>query len=71
MPFWVEEIGRPGDNLFRVGTNLRYGCTILKHYLQKERGNLVRALARYNGSVGQRWYPARVDRAWRTRWFAQ
>lgn len=71
MPFWLEQMGRPGDSLFRVSTNLRYGCTILKYYLQKERGNLFRALARYNGSVGQRWYPARVDRAWRTRWFPQ
>jgi soluble lytic murein transglycosylase-like protein len=71
MPFWLKRIGKPGDSLFRVQTNLRYGCTILKYYLDKEGGNLFQALARYNGSRGQRWYPARVDRAWRTRWFSQ
>ena len=71
MPFWLKKIGKPDDSLFRVHTNLRYGCTILKYYLEKENGNLHQALARYNGSRGQRWYPARVDRAWRTRWFPQ
>lgn len=71
MPFWLKEIGQPGDSLFRMHTNLRYGCTILKYYLDKERGNLFHALARYNGSRGQRWYPALVNRAWKTRWFAQ
>lgn len=71
MPFWLKRIGKPGDSLFRVQTNLRYGCTILKYYLDKEGGNLFHALARYNGSRGQRWYPARVDRAWRARWFSQ
>ena len=71
MPFWMKEIGKPGDSLFRVQTNLRYGCTILKYYLAKERGNLVHALARYNGSRGQRWYPARVYTAWQKTWFAQ
>ena len=71
MPFWLNKIGKPGDSLFRVHTNLRFGCTILKYYLDKENGNLHHALARYNGSRGQRWYPARVDRAWRTRWYPQ
>lgn len=71
MPFWLAEIGKPGDSLFRVQTNLRYGCTILKYYLEKERGNLFQALARYNGSHGQRAYPARVDRLLRTRWYRQ
>ncbi|HEY8555041.1 MAG TPA: lytic transglycosylase domain-containing protein [Burkholderiales bacterium] len=71
MPFWVKEIGRPDDSLFRVQTNLRYGCTILRYYLDLEKGNLFHALARYNGSRGQRWYPARVERAWKTRWFPQ
>lgn len=69
MPFWIEEIGRPDDNLFDMRTNLRYGCTILAHYLQIEDGNLIRALARYNGSLGQYWYPARVERALRARWY--
>jgi len=71
MPFWLKTIGKPDDSLFRINTNLRYGCTILKFYLDKEKGNLHHALARYNGSRGQRWYPARVDRAWRTRWYPQ
>jgi soluble lytic murein transglycosylase-like protein len=71
MPFWLKKIGKPDDSLFRVHTNLRFGCTILKYYLDKENGNLHQALARYNGSRGQRWYPARVDRAWHTRWFPQ
>lgn len=71
MPFWLKKIGKPSDSLFRVHTNLRYGCTILKYYLDKEKGNLHHALARYNGSRGQRWYPARVDRIWRARWYPQ
>lgn len=68
MPFWLHEIGRPSDNLFHMPTNLRMGCTILKYYLDKERGNLTRALARYNGSLGRNVYPDRVfsvlDRRW-------
>jgi len=71
MPFWLEEIGRPEDNLFDVATNLRMGCTILAHYLERENGDLTRALARYNGSVGESWYPARVYRALAQRWYAQ
>lgn len=71
MPFWLKEIGKPGDSLFRMQTNLRLGCTILKYYLEKEKGNLVLALGRYNGSRGQRTYPARVDRALKTRWYKQ
>lgn len=71
MPFWLDEIGRPGDNLFHVQTNLRFGCTILRIYLDRERGNMHRALARYNGSTGKNWYPRRVMRAYRTHWFAQ
>lgn len=71
MPFWLKEIGRPGDNLFHVRTNLRFGCTILKHYLNKEKGNLFRALGRYNGSLGSWTYPKKVYRAFNTRWFHQ
>jgi soluble lytic murein transglycosylase-like protein len=71
MPFWLREIGRPGDSLFGIQTNLRYGCTILKYYLDKERGNLRAALARYNGSQGQGRYPARVNLAYQKRWFPQ
>jgi hypothetical protein len=60
MPFWTDLIGSPATNLFHMRTNLRYGCTILRHYLQLERGNLGRALARYNGSLGRSEYPDRV-----------
>ena len=60
MPFWKNEIGRPGDNLIDTRTNLRYGCTILRYYLDKEKGRLADALARYNGSYGEYWYAERV-----------
>jgi soluble lytic murein transglycosylase-like protein len=69
MPFWLKEIGTPEDSLFRMQTNLRYGCTILKYYLDKERGNLNIALRRYHGSLADRSYPAKVDRLLRTRWY--
>ena len=68
MPFWVKEIGQPGQNLFQERMNLRYGCTILRHYLDRERGNLANALGRYNGSLGQPDYPNRVFQALRSRW---
>ena len=71
MPFWVKEIGKPKDNLFRINTNLRYGCTILRYYLDKEKGNQTRALARYNGSAGKWKYPSKVYKALRVRWFRQ
>lgn len=70
MPFWLKEIGKPGDSLFHMQTNLRYGCTILKYYLDKERGNLHLALKRYNGTR-EHVYGAKVDRALRTRWYRQ
>ena len=69
MPFWKEVIGRTSDNLTKIHTNLRYGCTILSYYLKKEQGNLTRALARYNGSLGQTWYADRVMKNWRRNWF--
>ena len=68
MPFWVREIGEPGHNLFHERTNLRYGCTILRHYLDRERGNVVNALGRYNGSLGQPDYPSKVLRSLREKW---
>ncbi|PID44390.1 MAG: hypothetical protein CSB48_02060 [Proteobacteria bacterium] len=71
MPFWKKEIGRPEDNLTNVATNLRYGCTILKYYMNKEKGNLTRALARYNGSTGKTWYPEKVLNAWDKYWFVK
>ena len=69
MPFWLKEIPDAGDNLFNTRTNLRFGCTILKHYLQREKGDFQRALARYNGSLGKVWYPNRVFDTLRKRWF--
>ena len=60
MPFWVRQIGAPDQNLFQMRTNLRYGCTILRYYLDAEKGNLFRALGRYNGSLGQADYPIAV-----------
>ena len=68
MPFWVEQLGGKADNLFHERTNLRYGCTILRHYLDRENGNMARALARYNGSLGQSDYSNRVLKALRDRW---
>ena len=68
MPFWKEIIGHSRDNLLQIETNLRYGCTILSHYLEKEQGNLSRALARYNGSLGKTWYPKRVLNNWARHW---
>lgn len=69
MPFWKKEIGRVDDNLMHPPTNLRYGCTILRHYLNKEKGNWTRALARYNGSLGRTVYPEKVMNAWQQNWF--
>ena len=69
MPFWLKEIPQAGDNLFDIRTNLRFGCTILKHYLKREKGDFQRALARYNGSLGKEWYPNRVFDTLRKRWF--
>ena len=69
MPFWLDEIGRPNDNLLHVETNLRYGCTILKFYLDKENGDLRRALGRYNGSLGKRKYPNKVIDKLTKKWF--
>ena len=68
MPFWQRHIGTPEHNLFDVRTNLRYGCTILRHYRNVERGNMTRALARYNGSLGRSTYSDAVIGAWQRRW---
>jgi soluble lytic murein transglycosylase-like protein len=68
MPFWVKEIGTKEQNLFHLRVNLRYGCTILRHYLDIEKGNLFRALGRYNGTLGKPEYPNLVRTAWRNHW---
>jgi soluble lytic murein transglycosylase-like protein len=68
MPFWVKMIGQPNHNLFHLRTNLAYGCAILRHYLDIEKGDYYRALGRYNGSLGKPEYPNLVLSAWRGRW---
>jgi len=68
MPFWVKLIGRRGDNLFYLRTNLRYGCVILRYYLDVEKGDYFRALGRYNGTLGKPDYPRAVLAAWKVRW---
>ncbi len=68
MPFWTDLIGAPDQNLFHLRTNLRYGATILRHYIDIENGNLFRALGRYNGSLGKAEYPELVYAAWRSHW---
>ena len=68
MPFWKKEIGRESDNLMDIKTNLQYGCTILKHYLDRAKGNWAEALARYNGSYGRFTYPEKVMVAWEKHW---
>lgn len=71
MPFWLKEIGHPKDNLFDIKTNLRFGCTILSYYLEIEKGNLFRALGRYNGSLGKAHYPNKVLKAMNDKWYKQ
>lgn len=65
MPFWVKLIGESRHNLFHLRVNLRYGCVILRHYLDIEKGDLFRALGRYNGSLGRPEYPNLVFAALR------
>ena len=69
MPFWLNEIGHPEDNLMDVDTNLRLGCTILKYYMDMESGNIRRALARYNGSLGSWKYPDKVMKVLTKHWY--
>jgi len=69
MPFWLEELKQPEANLFDIQTNLRMGCTILRYYLDMEDGELMPALARYNGSTGKTWYPEKVLGRLNQRWF--
>lgn len=71
MPFWLQEINLSDKNLFKIRTNLRMGCTILRYYLDRESGDLGPALARYNGSYGKTRYPEKVIQALHTHWFKQ
>jgi len=67
MPFWPERLGMPRHELVHIAPNIRMGCAILRFYLGYERNDVRKALARYNGSIGQRNYPDLVIGQW-TRW---
>jgi soluble lytic murein transglycosylase-like protein len=69
MPFWLDEIGHPDDNLIKIKINLRMGCTILKYYMDMENNDLHKALARYNGSRGSKVYSNKVLIALRNHWY--
>lgn len=68
MPFWIDEIGQPDDNLMTIDTNIRYGCAILRYYLDRNNGSWHLALAGYNGSTGRTVYSKKVLDAWDQRW---
>ena len=68
MPFWPRQLGMTNQELVRIPQNIRMGCTILKHYLEREKGDYTRALARYNGSVGRRTYSDLVLNRLASRW---
>jgi soluble lytic murein transglycosylase-like protein len=69
MPFWPRQLGMTNDQLVRIPQNIRMGCTILRFYLDREKGDYTKALARYNGSVGRRNYAdlvlSRLAKRWR------
>ena len=70
MPFWVKELGHEDKNqLFDINFNILLGCQILKYYIDMEKGDRIKGLARYNGSVGKRWYPDRVLDRLSRKWF--
>ena len=71
MSFWLDELEVAHTNLFDPALNLRMGCTILRVYLDRENGDIPRALARYNGSAGRRTYPDKVLSALSSQWFRQ
>jgi soluble lytic murein transglycosylase-like protein len=68
MPFWPQRLGMTNEQLVRVPQNIRMGCTILKFYLDREKGDYTKALARYNGSVNRRNYPDKVLTRLADRW---
>ncbi len=67
MPFWPESLGMRRHQLIKAPENIRMGCAIFRFYMKREKGDIARALARYNGSVGKRWYSDKVIGQW-TRW---
>ena len=68
MPFWPEQLGMKRHQLTHIDHNLRMGCAILRHYLTRERNDVRKALARYNGSIGRREYPDLVILRWTNQW---
>ena len=69
MPFWLEELDEIEQNLMHIDTNVRFGCTILRYYMDIEKDDMRRALGRYNGSLGKRKYPNTVLERLRTKWY--
>jgi len=67
MPFWPESLGMRRHQLIKSPENIRMGCAIFRFYLKRESNNIARALARYNGSTGKRWYSDKVLAQW-SRW---
>jgi len=68
MPFWPEQLGMRRHQLVDIDANMRMGCAILRFYLTRERNDVRKALARYNGSVGRREYPDLVITRWTRTW---
>jgi len=69
MPFWLEELDEAEKNLMHIDTNIRFGCTILRYYMDIEKDDMRRALGRYNGSLGKQKYPNLVLERLRTKWY--
>jgi soluble lytic murein transglycosylase-like protein len=68
MPFWPEQLGMQRHQLTMATANIHMGCAILRHYLQRERHDLQRALARYYGNVNDRRYSGNVVGRWTRNW---
>ncbi len=68
MPFWPEQLGMRRHQLVEVESNMRMGCAILRFYLAREKNDVRKALARYNGSIGRREYPDLVITRWTRSW---
>ena len=69
MPFWLKEMNELEQNLMHIDTNVRFGCTILRYYMDIENDDMRRALGRYNGSLGKRKYPNKVLDRLRIKWY--
>lgn len=69
MPFWLKEMNESEKNLMHIDVNVRFGCTILRYYMDIEKDDMRRALGRYNGSLGKAAYPNLVLERLRNKWF--